>query len=417
MIAKTNHIKKYKYFIIFLLLSVVFVDISRYLSWVGFKLNGEVSTYISTFLVYVSSFILIHFSLKSYWKKQTPTSIQKLIIYWFLINIINLIRGFFLADDYWDYKFLFLNGITFFIVSFLFFIGNSLFLTNYIFKIFIKYLFPLGFLLLPLTFVTNQELYSRIMIPISLFLLFIPYINNKNKILIIFISITSIFVALGFRSNIIKISFSLSLLFLYYFNIKKYYINLFNVFIFLVPFILFSLAVTGTFNIFNGLSEEKKYNLVINDKTNETLSDDTRTFLYVEVLNHINKNGNFLIGSGLSGSYKSEFFYDEGGASKGKRYLCEVGILNILLQYGIIGLLIYIVLLIKISYLAINHSSSYLAKMLGLYISFRFLNSFIEEYTQYDLNYFFFWLVIGLLSSNKFRSLNDKEIKKIFLKF
>jgi hypothetical protein len=50
--------------------------------------------------------------------------------------------------------------------------------------------------------------------------------------------------------------------------------------------------------------------------------------------------------------------------------------------------------------------------MLGLYISFRWLLSFIEEFTHYDLNFYFFWLAIGLVSSTGFRDMSDNEIKK-----
>ncbi|MNU07373.1 hypothetical protein D3C72_2529360 [compost metagenome] len=40
--------------------------------------------------------------------------------------------------------------------------------------------------------------------------------------------------------------------------------------------------------------------------------------------------------------------------------------------------------------------------------------SFVEEFTQYDMNFYFFWLAIGLASSNEFRSMNDNELKNWF---
>jgi hypothetical protein len=287
---------KYKKYLFFTFIAVIIVDITRYLSWVGYKLNGEMSTYVSTFLIYVSTFILINFSIKSHWEKETPSSIKKILIWWFVINIINLIRGGFLSVNYWDYKFLFLNGISYFIITLLFFVGNSLIYVNIIFKYSFKFLFPLGFLLIPLTLMTNEELYSRIMIPISLFILFIPYIKVKNIILILIIIIVSIFLVIGFRSNIIKIILSVLLLFSFYLNINKNFINIINIMFFVVPLILLSLAITGTFNIFKYISKEKKYELVTNENTNETSTGETRTFLYVEVLNYINSKGNFLIG-------------------------------------------------------------------------------------------------------------------------
>lgn len=408
---------KYKKYLFFTFIAVIFIDISRYLSWSGYKLNGEFTTYISTFLIYLSAFILVILFLKSHWQKETPSSIQKILFSWFIINIVNVIRGFFLAEGYWDYKFLFLSGISYSIIALLFIVGNNLGSAKIIFKYSFKFLFPLGFLLIPLTFIFNEELYARIMIPITLFILFIPYLNTKYKALIFIVILVSTATALGFRSNFIKILFSLLLLLFYYIKINKFFIQIFNYSLYLIPIILIILALTGTFNVFEGISKDKKYEFEIKKDGNELTNSDTRTFLYVEVLNDINNKGNFLIGSGSTGGYQSKWFYDLGGAMKGKRYNCEVGILNILMRFGLIGVFIYLLLLFKVSYVAINHSSNYLAKMLGLFISFRFFYSFIEEYTQYDLNFYFFWLAIGLVSNNKFRSLNDEQIKKYLFNY
>jgi hypothetical protein len=52
--------------------------------------------------------------------------------------------------------------------------------------------------------------------------------------------------------------------------------------------------------------------------------------------------------------------------------------------------------------------------MLGLVIASRWMLSFIEEYTQYDLNFFFFWLIMGLVSTAAFRKLNDEEVQNFF---
>ncbi|MDI1307716.1 MAG: hypothetical protein PSX42_23110 [bacterium] len=185
--------------------------------------------------------------------------------------------------------------------------------------------------------------------------------------------------------------------------------------LFVIPIILFSTAVTGTFNIFTDISGSKELEITSNQSTGETLGGDTRTFLYVEVLQSINKNGNFLLGSGMAAGYESFIIDVSNGTYNNKRYTSEVGILNILLQSGLIGVVIYFLVLFKVSFTAINQSSNMLSKILGLYIASRWLLSFIEEFTQYDLNFYFFWLAIGLVSSNEFRAMNDKQIKNIFL--
>ena len=404
---------KYKKQIFFTLFSLLIVDSFRWISIVGF-LNLESSTYISIFLIYISIYFLIKIALNSNWKIETPKTIQNLIKLWIGINTINFIRGLFLAKYYWDYKFLFFSALTFSLISLVFFIGSNVQKAFIVFKFVLKYLFPFGFLLIPLTFVTNEELYSRIMIPISLFILFIPFVKFKHKVLIVVVTVTSILMVISFRSNIIKIAFSVLLLFVYYFNINYRLIRILNLSLFIIPLILLSTAIFGTFNIFTDISDSKKFDLQTN-ANGETLGTDSRTFLYVEVLQSINKSGNYIFGSGMATGYESIAIDVSNGTNNNKRYASEVGILNILMQSGLIGVVIYFLVLFKVSFTAISQSSNMLSKILGLYIAFRWLLSFIEEFTQYDLNFYFFWLAIGLVSSNEFRSMNDKQIKNLFL--
>jgi hypothetical protein len=138
---------------------------------------------------------------------------------------------------------------------------------------------------------------------------------------------------------------------------------------------------------------------------------DTRTFLYFEVMSSVHKSGNLLMGNSASGSYYSHWFFDLGGAMKGKRFGSEVGILNIFLYDGIIGVIIYFFLLFSISFIAIRNSNNDLSKMLGLLIASRWMLSFVEEYTDYDLNFYFFWLIMGLVSTTSFRMMNNKQMK------
>ncbi len=405
---------KYTKQIIFTLLALLTTDIFRLLSIIG-SLNFELSTYLSIILIYISIYFLIKIVINSDWKKNTPVTIQNQLKFWIGLNVLNFVRSFFLADGYWDYKFIFFNAVTFSFISLVFFIGNNLQKAVIVFEFAFKYLFPFGFLLIPLTLATNEELYSRIMIPISLFVLFIPFVKFKNKVLIILVAVTSILLVFSFRSNIIKIAFSTLLLLVYYFNVNYRLLRILNISLFAIPIVLFILAISGSFNIFTGISENRDFQIETNLKSGETLADDSRTFLYLEVIQSITNNGNFLIGSGYAGGYESILIDVSNETNKNKRYSCEVGILNILLHSGLIGVLLYFLLLFKVSFIAINHSSNGLAKILGLYISFRWLLSFVEEFTQYDLNFYFFWLAIGLVSSNEFRSMNDKQIKNLFL--
>lgn len=404
---------KYSKLILFTLVAVVITDAMRYLSWVGAASSNN-TTAISSILTYVSIFIMIAFAFSSKWNNDVPQTIKGLYQIWLFWIILNLIRGAFLASDYWDWKMLVLGSLFFSLIPLVFFFGKNLAIVQFVFRLVFKYLFLLGFLFIPLTLTTNAELYSRLMIPISLFILFIPYLKFKWKLLVIIVAVTSILMVIGFRSNIIKIAFSVLLLFVYYFR-KFIHLNLLRVthlFLFVVPFFLLYLASTDKYNIFSDISSNEGYNATDKQGNRENLMTDTRTFLYAEVLSSMKESGNWLIGESAVGSYHSDWFTDTGGAMNGKRYGSEVGILNILLRYGIVGVLIYFLLLLKVSTIAIKYSSNSLARMLGLFIAFRWTFSFVEEFTQYDLNFYIFWLAIGLVSSTRFRNMNDNEIRE-----
>ena len=253
------------------------------------------------------------------------------------------------------------------------------------------------------------------MIPISLFILFIPFVRLKYRVLIVVVALTSILMVIGFRSNLIKIAFSVFFLFLFYCKVNDQLLRVLNLSLFVIPLIFLLLAATGNFNIFEEISSKEGLEFQTNEDSGETLGGDTRTFLYLEVLNSINQNGKFLIGSGMSGGYESILLDVSEGTNSNKRYACEVGILNILMKSGLVGIVIYFLILFEVSFTAISQSSNMLSKILGLYISSRWLLSFMEEFTQYDLNFYFFWFAIGLVSSSKFRSLTELQIKNLFL--
>jgi len=407
---------KYLKYIQFTLIALIITDSLRYIAWSG-KLNIDTGTYISIILNYASLAIMIFMSTKINWSQEIPRSIKIMFSLWMINNIVNLIRAFFLAADYWDWKVLVMSSESFSLIPLAFFLGLNLEIAKIIFRFFIKYAFVFGFILIPLALATNDELYSRIMIPIVLFILFIPYLKSKWKLLLIIVAVTSIFVVIDFRSNIIKITFSSLLLFFYYFQnyIKQLWIRFVCWFLYLLPIIMLALAITGNYNVFQEISNEEDYNIKNSEGEIESMTSDTRTFLYEEVITSVHQAEAFWFGKSAIGSYYSEAFTDLTGTSESnKRFGCEVGILNFYMRYGIIGVTIYFLFLSTVSFYAINRSNNTLSKMLGLFVAFRWTFSFVEEFTQYDLNFYFFWVAVGFVSSVSFRKMNDDDLKKYF---
>lgn len=396
---------------------VLFVFIMDILYWLGIDgfLGFSGATTLSSFLAYTSIFILLNI-IFSYGAVKIPSSISFFYKFWLILCVIGILRGLILSESYWDYKYVIISGIPLTLVSLNFFIGSKIIIFRYILKYYLEYIVLISFLFIPLTFTANQEIFSRLVIAISIFIVFIPYLKKKKVLTILLISTLSVLIVITFRTNILKFSFSILILGCYYFRkiISRRLISIVFIALFSAPLIFLAFGLNGSYNIFEKISENEEYITYTKKGELENLTTDTRTFLYQEVIFSVLKSNNLIFGEGLSTGYQSDFFTDKGGAINGKRYRCEVHFLNIFLYFGLTGVLSYTLFLFFVCYKGIYNSNNILAKMLSLLIASRFLLSFLEEFTQYDMNFFFFWLIVGLLCSSQFRSMSDKQIKLLF---
>jgi len=377
------------------------------------------STYLITIYRYTCVFLLLKLYNKNRLINLLPNKISYLFkIYAFWIFIVILI-GLFKSNDYWDYRMLFFDTLLYFMSSISIIIGLNFDYFLRFSRLLFLFLFPVGFFLIPFSLQTNQEVYSRLMVPVSLFIIFIPYLKFRNKVIIFFVIFCSLFTAISFRANVMKIILSLLILLLYYFrtNIKKSFYKFLIFLFFISPFLFFFLGVTNIFNVFENSLDEDKFTVNTANFENESLISDTRTFLYVEVLASMQNNNSFLFGEGATGKYKSDYFSGLLSVHDKYRTSSEVGILNLLLWSGVLGIFLFFLFLFAVSNFGINNSNNTLCKMASVYISCHWFLMFLEEFSYFDLNNLVFWIAIGLVLSKKFRSLSDSEIKSMIINF
>jgi hypothetical protein len=378
--------------------------------------NDDSFALLAILLKYSAIAILILISRYSYWKSNIPNFIYFWYVAFLLWSCVTIVRGGFAARGYWDWKFLLLSSALYYLTPLVFFVGKHLAFAQVIFRYYLKYFFSYGFLIIPLALLTNRELYSRLMIPVSIFILLTPWLRIKWVRLVFLVAIVSVVVVIDFRTNIIKIAISLMILTFYYFRrYATFPVRFLHFAFFLIPLIFLFLGVTGVYNVFAETSEHNNYTVKAQkgDMGEVNLAGDTRTFLYVEVLSYLTEKHSLLFGEGATGKYKTEYFdtLDNRG-----RYGSEVGVLNLALYSGIVGIIFYLAMLSLTSWYAIYRSNNFLCKMLGLLLASRWLLLFIEEFTNLDLNNLFTWLLIGLLSNKAFRSMTNEEVK-FFLHF
>jgi hypothetical protein len=177
----------------------------------------------------------------------------------------------------------------------------------------------------------------------------------------------------------------------------------------MTPIILILSAIIYKFDIFNFFYELGN----LNSYENELLAN-TRSFLYIDIFNSTDSIFKLIFGSGASASYESYLFsqsnsllFEEG------RYGTEVGFLNYLLKSGIIGFILFSLLLFYPINLGINHSNNILIKLISLKLTFNWFFMFLEYPFVVNMSYFLIYFIIGILSSSELRKLDDNQIKKL----
>jgi hypothetical protein len=384
---------------------------------VAMKISMNATTPIIVLKV-ISLVCLLILNTRINWKNQFPAWANLLFTGLILWGFVTIVRGFFTAQTYWDWKYLFMNTGFAFLIPYAIIAGALYTYCDDLFKLIVTRLFVFGFLIIPLTINHDlqRELFPRgVMITSSFFVLAIPFVKPKWRIVIACVALVSVFIALDYRSNVIRITFSALLVILYY--TRKYItaglLKFACLACLLIPIVFLLLGITNQFNVFKPTDDIDKYDIEYDNGLENNLATDTRTFLYQEVLLSMRAKETFLFGESATGKYKSEYFSDNGENSN-QRFSSEVGFLNTLLYSGLIGVALYALVLFSAVYYGITQSSNFFCKMLALFLAFKWIMFFIEDYIQYDMNYYFLWLSVGLCLSKSFRSLSDADIRKYF---
>jgi len=397
------------YFLFFVLITILSVN-----SWTSFRVGN-------TFFwwgIQILFFITILSTRKNYFNKLHKKTILPVIFFltWMLVCIV---RGFFVAENYWEFK----NIVNF---SFNLLLGlvvpvfmNPV-LNQFILKKWFKFVLPLFFVFI--LFIGENAL-GHYLAPIVVLSLVFPLLSKKWKIIVLFLTIYVVLMGQSARGNIIKftVAFSMGYLFFYFRGfLSNKLLNFVRLFLLIAPIILFVLGVLGVFNVFNMsdyIEGDYTTNIVKNgEMVEQKLTIDTRTFLYEEVIASSIKNDYIFLGrTPARGTDTAAFIHlyqdviDETG--KEERYSQEVSILNVFTWTGLVGVVLYFLVFFRASYLAIHKSNNLFIKIIGLFVAFRWMYAWVEDFSRFDMNNIILWMLISMCFSESFRSMNNTEMK------
>jgi len=371
------------------------------------------------FIVMLTTFV---FAKKYFIKKDSErySLFIKIIVLW---NLVCIIRGCFVADNYWEWKNLFQFSMVLLLPLSVFTFTNE-FIVSILIRTWLKFALP-AFFIFFFTFKYGDAA-GRYLVPISFLLLFFPILSGKWKVIV---GVMSLFVFLGdlsARSNIIKFLVPFLLGFIYYYrkSLPTVIIRYCQLMFLILPFVLLILALTGTFNVFKMdeyLGDVSTSRVINGEVKEQNLASDTRTFIYLEALSSSVINGYVAFGRTPARGYDSLSFgtyaFEELHTGHMERASSEVSILNVYTWTGIVGVALYFYIFFMASSLAINKSANIHMKIIGLYVAFRWSYAWVEDFSNFDLSYLFLWLLIGMCFSKSFRSMSNTEFREWVLDF
>ncbi len=386
---------------------ILLISISSITQWCNIPIGNTILWWC------INSYILICF----YKVSLNNFKIRTINIFIAYLVFSAIYGAFFFAKTYWDWKLLISNLLTFSLAIAAYTYSNPQTLLKTL-RIWFKYIW---IIIIPLIPYLQSDAFGRILVPFCVISLLLPVLNKKYIILCLVAYAIVITMGSDSRSDMIKFTICIILSILSYFNqhriktIAKVLRHLFLI----SPFIFFILGCSGIFNIFQieeELNIKDKFTLTFSD-TNDKYSAlmDTRTFLYKEQISSALKHQYLILGHSIARGHDSAAFgsYDKNNSNGlGERASCEVSILNIFNYFGIIGVIIYFLIFYQATYYAITTSQNKFLPIIGTYVAFRWSFAWIEDFSTFDLNHFFLWVMIGICYSPYYRNMSDRQFLK-----
>lgn len=334
--------------------------------------------------------------------------------------IICIIRGPFVAENYWEYKQLVTGSLSLSMPLFVFYFKEPFCLSMALQK-WNAWLPPLFFCFL--FWIISSDAYHFLLTPFLLYGCFFCFLSKKWKILVGFGLVLMLLGDFGARAQVMKAAATILCGFAFCHNsiVKGCWLKTVHWLFYIGPIILLFLGITGVFNIFKDSISESNYNKYVQTKIvngqihEEKLAADTRTFIYEEVLGSALKH-NYIIWGRTPARGNDSYFFGSFNAEKLKtgkyeRHSNELCHLNVFTWLGLIGLLLHCAIYLIASYRAVYYSNNQFVRYIGIMVAFNWALGWIENFTRFDIMNLTIWIMISICLSSKFRSMNDMEFK------
>ncbi|SEM53696.1 hypothetical protein SAMN04487902_101355 [Prevotella sp. ne3005] len=158
-------------------------------------------------------------------------------------------------------------------------------------------------------------------------------------------------------------------------------------------------------------------------RTEDDKKGDTRSLLYYDVINSALKHNYWLWGRTPARGNDVEasqvlfiyvYDYDDSMIYRGQRANNEAAVLNYITHTGLIGLFLFSMIYFKATYLAVYCSRNKYIKLLGSYVAFQWVCTWLENVNNIDTLNVGLWCLVAMCYSPEFRGMNDSEFEGWF---
>jgi len=198
----------------------------------------------------------------------------------------------------------------------------------------------------------------------------------------------------------------------------KWLLKLVHLAFFAVPIVLLVLGIMGEYNFFEEFRDENygKYTETVTvdgEQTVVDISSDTRTFIYQEVILSAIKNDYVWLGRTPARGNDSDSYGEDSFdlTNKYERNKNEVCFPNYFTWIGLIGMVLYCLIYVWASTLAVYRSNNVYIRLMGIVVAFHFLFGWMEDCMDFYILNLSLWMMIAMAYSKRFRDMSDAEFK------
>lgn len=357
-------------------------------------------------------FILAIFKYKDYLFPLDKTC--KPLKRWLLWTFFCIVHGIFIAENYWEWKQLINNGLVLFIPIFMWMFCRPDF-TQYIYRNWYKY----GLIAFALFFywtVGPQQFYLS---PLLLLFCFFPLFERKWGAIIFFAGLVyALCMAEDARSQFIKgmAALAIGVCTFYAYKISYSWIKRIFYIGFLSTGLLFTVVLSDASGLILGNISESK--AVSNNENRDNVEKDTRSLIFYDVYTSALNHDYWLAGHSPARGNEVNIsyllyrkMYEDVYFNKNERHRNEMLHLNIFTWTGLIGLVLYAVMYMRASWLAVFRSNNRYIALLGCYVAFRWSYGWIEDTNDFCISDIALWTMIAMCYSPYFREMDAGQFK------